>query len=78
MINEKMLEDKIVASGKKKSYLAKRCNLSRQGFYNCIKGKAMLNSVQISTLCDELNVKSLREKEAIFFAPSGARNAPNA
>lgn len=68
MTNEELLEEKIAASGKKKGYLAKKCNLSRQGFLNCSKNKANFDSSQIIILCKELGITSLREKEAIFFA----------
>lgn len=68
MTNEKLLEDKISASGKKKGYLAKKCGLSRMGLYNCIKGRTTFDASHIKILCDELNITSLKEKEAIFFA----------
>lgn len=68
MTNRELLEEKIKESGKKKGYLAKKCGLSRMGFLNCIKGDALFNTSHINTLCDELNITSLKEKEAIFFA----------
>lgn len=68
MVNKKLFEKKVAESGKKKGYLAKKCGLSRQGFSNCIKGVAFFNTSQIQILCVELNITSLREKEAIFFA----------
>ncbi len=63
-----MLENKILESGKKKGYLAKKCGLSRAGFRNCIINKAEWTASQIDTLCEELGITSLREKDAIFFA----------
>jgi hypothetical protein len=68
MTNQKLLEQKIAESGKKKGYLAKKCGLSRMGFLNCIKGNAFFNTSHINILCDELNIKSLKERDAIFFA----------
>ena len=68
MNNIAMLNEKIKNSGKKKSYLAKKCGLSRVGFANCVNNKAEFRSTHIQILCDELNINSLREKEAIFFA----------
>ena len=68
MTNEKLLEQKISESGKKKGYLADKCGLSRQGFKNCLKGDAMFKTSHIKILCEELNITSLEEKEAIFFA----------
>ena len=68
MTNTELLEQKIKESGKKKGYLAERCSLSRTGFRNCVLNEAEFNGTQISILCEELKITSLREKEAIFFA----------
>ena len=72
MTNLKLLEQKIEKSGKKKSYLAKKCGLSRAGFRNCLINKAEFKTSQVDILCVELGITSLREKEAIFFVKSGA------
>lgn len=71
-----LLEKKIKESGKKKSFLAKRCNLSRAGFRNCMINKADFKTSHVDILCEELGITSLREKNAIFFAKGGASNAP--
>ena len=68
MTNTELLEKKIYESGKKKGYLADKCGLSRAGFRNCIINKAEWTASQIDILCEELEITSLREKEAIFFA----------
>lgn len=68
MVNTELLEKRIKASGKSKKYLAEKCGLSYMGFYNCTKNKAEFKSKHIKVLCFELNITSLREKEAIFFA----------
>ena len=67
MTNQKLLEEKIEKSGKKKSYLAKKCGLSRAGFRNCVTNKAEFKTSHVDTLCIELGITSLREKESIFF-----------
>lgn len=72
MTNTDLLELKIAQSGKKKQYLAERCGLSRAGFRNCCINKAEFTASQIQTLCDELNIASLKERQAIFFAKSDA------
>ena len=72
LTNTELLESKIKQSGKKKGYLAKKCNLSRAGFRNCELNKAEFSASQIDTLCIELEITSLREKELIFFAKRGA------
>ena len=70
--NTELLEKKIQESGKKNSYLARKCGLSRAGFYNCKTNKAEFKTSHIDVLCVELKITSLREKESIFFANSGA------
>ena len=68
MTNQELLEKKILESGKKRGYLAKKCGLSRVGFLNCVKGDALFNTSHVKILCDELNITSLKERESIFFA----------
>ena len=68
MTNTELLTKKIEESGLKKGYLAQKCGLSRAGFRNCVINKAEFTSTQINTLCKELGITNLREKEAIFFA----------
>jgi hypothetical protein len=63
-----LLEEKIEKSCKKKKFLAEKVGLSAAGFRNCCNNKAEFTASQIQTLCDELNITSLREKQAIFFA----------
>ena len=72
MTNTELLEDLIRESGKKKSHLAMKCGLSLAGFRNCVTNKAEFKQAQIITLCDELNITSLKVKEAVFFAKLGA------
>ena len=72
MTNTELLEQLIEKSGKKKGYLAKRCGLSRAGFRNCVTNQAEFKQSQIDILCVELNITSLKVKEAVFFARLGA------
>ena len=72
MTNTELLKLKIKASGKKICYLAEKVGLSRSGFDNCVKNRAEFKATQIDTLCIELGITSLKEKEAIFFAKTGA------
>ena len=68
MTNYLLLEDKIRLSGKKKGYLAERLGLSRQGFRNCCRNVSEFTTGQVKILCEELNINSLKERQAIFFA----------
>ena len=72
MNNTALLVEKIKESGKKNKFLAEKVGLSYAGFRNCVTNKAEFKSSQIDILCDELNITSLKEKEAIFFAKIGA------
>ncbi len=72
MTNTDLLYKKIAESGKKVTYLAEKCGLSYAGFRNCATNKAEFKSSHINILCEELNITSLKEKDAIFFAKSGS------
>ena len=72
MTNTKLLEDKIKKSGKKISYLAEKCGLSYAGFRNCVTNKAEFKVSHVETLCQELKITSLKERQAIFFAAVGS------
>ena len=72
MTNTELLEEKIKASGKTRVHLAKKCGLTYAGFRNCVKNLAEFKASQIETLCEELSITSLKERQAIFFAKSGA------
>ena len=66
--NLALLEEKIKQSGKKKAYLAKKVGLTPAGFRNCCLNKSEFRTGQVQILCEELNITSLKEKQAIFFA----------
>lgn len=72
MTNTALLEDFIQKSGKKKLYLAEKVGLSYAGFRNCCINKAEFTASQIQVLCDELGIKSLKQKQAVFFASADA------
>lgn len=72
MNNQELLEQKIKESGKKITFLAEKVGLSYAGFRNCVTNKAEFKASQIDILCDELHIDSLKERQRIFFAKSGA------
>lgn len=67
MNNVKLLEEKISESGYKKKYLAKQLGITYAGFQRKITNNSTFTSTEISDLCKLLKVRSLREKEDIFF-----------
>ena len=72
MTNTELLEAKIKESGKKISYLAEKCGLSYAGFRNCVTNKAEFKVSHVETLCRELEITSLKERQTIFFASVGS------
>ena len=68
MVNTELLEKKIADCGKKKGFLAMRCNLSRAGFRNCEINKAQFTYAQVKILCIELSITDPDEEKAIFYA----------
>ena len=67
MVDTQLLDEKIKVSGKTKTFLADKCCISLQSFRMKRLNLSKFNTDQVDTLCDELNIKSLREKERIFF-----------
>lgn len=67
MVNEKILNELIESSGKKSSYLADKCGLTRQSFYMKRHNRGSFNAEEIKTLCKELNIVPARIP-MIFFA----------
>ncbi len=72
MTNRKLLEDKIMQKGLKKSYLAKQIGVSRSTFCALLQNKSEFRASQIATLCKLLDIKDDETMKAIFFAQSGA------
>jgi hypothetical protein len=67
MIDTKLLEEQIDRSGKKKSYLAKQLGCTIQTFRTKCIGQYEFKVSEVETLCNELGITDLEEKEKIFF-----------
>lgn len=74
VVNTQYLEDRIKLSGKKKQYLADKIGCSRQYLTMKINNKAEFDLKEVIILCDELGVKTLSDKEKIFFCPDVTKN----
>lgn len=70
MTNTKMLQDKISESGLKIGFIAERVGISRQLLWKKVNNKTPFNQYEIEKLCGVLKISTLKEKEAIFFAPN--------
>jgi len=66
--NSQLLREKIEKSGFKLKYVAENLGLSTYGLQLKIENKQEFKTSEVSALCLLLNIKSLEEKEEIFFA----------
>ena len=66
MGNPQYLDEFIVASGKKKGYLADRVGVTRQTFTKKCKNPSSFTNLQANILCEELNVTKLSDRQKIF------------
>lgn len=68
MNNAQYLEQAIANSGKKKSFLATKCGMSRQYFARKCKNPTSFTGKQIGILCEELQITRADARKQIFFA----------
>ena len=67
MTDTNLLKKKIEESGLKLSFIAEKMDLTRQGLYKKVNGITEFTQTEIQILCDLLGIKSLKEKNLIFF-----------
>lgn len=67
MTNTELLRVKIEESGLKYDYLAKKLGITRFALANKINNRNEFKASEIPKLCAELNIKSSKERDAIFF-----------
>lgn len=68
MTNSELLKEYIKNSGLKLSYIAQEMKISRAALHRKINNLSSFNQYEMEVLCKILDVKTLKEKEAIFFA----------
>lgn len=68
MTNTALLEDRIRASGLKKSYIAKVLGLTRYGLALKIQGATEFKASEITALSELLGIDDWQERDRIFFA----------
>ena len=69
MTDTKALQKRIEQSGLKQEFIAKKIGLSSYGFAKKRDNETEFKPSEIDGLCDLLNIDTLEEKFAIFFAP---------
>ena len=68
MTDTELLTCKIDGSGLKRTYIAGKLGLSPYGLSKKINNESEFKGSEIKLLCQILNIKTLEEKESIFFA----------
>ena len=68
MTDTAALRERISDKGRKLDYLARQCGITRQALSNKITNRNFFTAREIEILCDELNIKTLTERDRIFFA----------
>ena len=68
MTDVNLLGKKIDDSGLKIKYIADCLGISRSLFWQKARGKKPFNQYEINILCKLLNIRTVLEKESIFFA----------
>lgn len=68
LTDTKALKDLINKKGLKMKYVAEYLGLSAYGFQLKVENKQEFKTSEVAALCDLLDIKSLSEKEKIFFA----------
>ncbi|MGN6715428.1 hypothetical protein [Anaerocolumna jejuensis] len=67
LTNTKLLRNLIIDKGLKMKFVADYLGLSAYGFQLKLENKQEFKASEVSALCDLLGIKSLKEKEDIFF-----------
>ena len=67
MTDTELLKKKINESGLRFNFIAEKMGLSRSGLYQKINGNNEFSQSEIVKLCELLNIKSIQERQVIFF-----------
>lgn len=67
MVNTRMLNELIDASGLKREYIAQRVGISRQALYSKIQGETQFTIKEVAVLSEVLGIKRLSDRDRIFF-----------
>lgn len=68
MTNTELLKEFIDKSGLKLQFIAEALGISRYTLNNKIENRSQFKPGEMKTLCELLGIKSLSDKERIFFA----------
>ena len=68
MTNTNLLRQKIDESGLKLQFIAEQVGISRFALLKKIENRTELRVSEVATLCKLLGIKTMTERERIFFA----------
>lgn len=68
MTNTNLLRQKIDESGLKLQFIADRLGISRFALYQKLENQTEFRVSEVATLCKLLGIKTMTERERIFFA----------
>lgn len=68
MTDWELLDKKIEASGLRKGYLYERTGMTRGRWHYLRSNNIDPTPTEIQKICEALNIRSLKEKDQIFFA----------
>lgn len=68
MTNTELLKDYIEKSGLKLTYIAEKLEISRSALWKKINNTSSFDQYQIEKMCDLVGIRTLKEKDAVFFA----------
>ncbi len=69
MVNTTLLKEKVKTSGYRPGWLAEQLGITSSAWSLKVNGQRNFSVEEVATLCKLLKIKSLKEKEAIFFSP---------
>ena len=75
MTNTELLNSYIQKSGFKKAHIAKCAGIPQGSFSKKIKNQRSFTPEEIVALCKLLGIKTLKERDAVFFADKVAKTA---
>ena len=67
MADKLYLDEFIKKSGKKKSFLAEKCGMARQTFFNKCQKPEEFRADKMIILCEEIGITSEEDKKRIFL-----------
>ncbi len=69
MVNTILLKEKVKESGYRPAWIAEQLGITSSAWSYKLNGHRKFTVEEIMVLCKLLKIKSLRERDAIFFSP---------